>query len=583
MRLHTTAALSAAALLAASVNAEAQSVLSEASSSISSAATEETSTPTGIALPTFTPTKLTADFLEQFTDDWEDRWKPSHAKKDTKGSDKEEEEWAYVGEWAVEEPHVFKGMEGDKGLVVKNAAAHHAISAKFPKKIDNKGKTLVVQYEVKLQNGLECGGAYLKLLRDNKALHQEEFSNASPYVVMFGPDKCGTTNKVHLIINHKNPKTGEYEEKHMNAAPAARILKTTELYTLIIHPNNTFVVKLDGEQVKEGNLLEDFTPAFNPPEEIDDASDSKPDTWVDEARIPDPEAKKPEDWDEDAPFEIVDEEATKPEDWLENEPLSIPDPDSQKPEDWDDEEDGDWIAPTVPNPKCNDVSGCGAWEKPTIKNPEYKGKWTAPYVDNPAYKGVWAPRKIKNPDYYEDKTPANLEPMGAIGFEIWTMQNDILFDNIFIGHSVEDAEKFADETFKEKHPIEKLIELESAPKPDESKGKSPSDLVFMEDPVLYVKEKLDLFLTIAQTDPIQAVKFVPEVAAGIGAIFFTLIAIIVGVVSSSGSSAPPKVKKAVEKAKGSAVDAKDKVAEAVASGTDAAKAELNKRTTRSTS
>ena len=43
-------------------------------------------------------------------------------------------------------------MESDKGLVVKNAAAHHAISAKFPKKIDNKGKTLVVQYEVKLQS-----------------------------------------------------------------------------------------------------------------------------------------------------------------------------------------------------------------------------------------------------------------------------------------------------------------------------------------------------------------------------------------------------------------------------------------------
>jgi len=52
----------------------------------------------------------------------------------------------------VEEPSVYKGMEGDKGLVVKNAAAHHAISAKFPKKIDPKGKTLVVQYEVKLQS-----------------------------------------------------------------------------------------------------------------------------------------------------------------------------------------------------------------------------------------------------------------------------------------------------------------------------------------------------------------------------------------------------------------------------------------------
>jgi calnexin len=92
---------------------------------------------------------IQAPFFEQFTDDWADRWKPSHAKKEDPKTD---EDWAFVGEWAVEEPSVFKGIEGDKGLVVKNPAAHHAISAKFPKKIDNKGKTLVVQYEVKLQS-----------------------------------------------------------------------------------------------------------------------------------------------------------------------------------------------------------------------------------------------------------------------------------------------------------------------------------------------------------------------------------------------------------------------------------------------
>jgi calnexin len=43
---------------------------------------------------------------------------------------------------------------------------------------------------------LVCGGAYLKLLQENKKLHAEEFSNTSPYVIMFGPDKCGATNKV---------------------------------------------------------------------------------------------------------------------------------------------------------------------------------------------------------------------------------------------------------------------------------------------------------------------------------------------------------------------------------------------------
>ena len=38
----------------------------------------------------------------------------------------------------------------------------------------------------------------MKLLQDNKKLHADEFSNASPYVIMFGPDKCGATNKVGL-------------------------------------------------------------------------------------------------------------------------------------------------------------------------------------------------------------------------------------------------------------------------------------------------------------------------------------------------------------------------------------------------
>lgn len=51
---------------------------------------------------------------------------------------------------------MLKGMEGDKGLVIKDKAAHHAISAKFPKAIDNKDDTLVVQYEVKLQSKSHC-------------------------------------------------------------------------------------------------------------------------------------------------------------------------------------------------------------------------------------------------------------------------------------------------------------------------------------------------------------------------------------------------------------------------------------------
>ncbi|KAJ5168160.1 Calnexin [Penicillium canariense] len=521
--------------------------------------------------PTFTPTSLKAPFLEQFTDDWESRWQLSHAKKDDPKSD---EDWAYVGEWAVEEPSVFKGIEGDKGLVVKNAAAHHAISAKFPKKIDNKGKTLVVQYEVKPQNSLVCGGAYLKLLQENKKLHQEEFSNGTPYVIMFGPDKCGATNKVHFIFRHKNPKTGEYEEKHLKTPPVARTSKLTSLYTLVVKPDQTFEILVNGESVKEGSLLEEFNPPVNPEKEIDDPKDKKPADWVDEVKIADPEATKPEDWDEEAPFEIVDEEAEKPADWLEDEPTSVPDPEAEKPEDWDEEEDGDWLAPTVPNPKCADVSGCGEWIRPMIKNPEYKGKWSAPMIDNPAYKGPWAPRKIANPNYFEDKTPSNLEPMGAIGFEIWTMQNDILFDNIYIGHSVEEAEQLRKETFDVKYPIEEAEEEASKPKPVAPVG--GTTVAFKEDPVTFVRQKIYYFNHLAKQDPIDAVKKVPEVAGGLVALLLTSILIIVGAIRSS-SPAPA----AEKKGKAAAGGAKEKTGEATSSSADTGKGGVTKRATRS--
>jgi hypothetical protein len=48
----------------------------------------------------------------------------------------------------------------------ESKAAHHAISTLFSEPIDPAGKPLVVQYEVKLQKGLDCGGAYIKLLTE---------------------------------------------------------------------------------------------------------------------------------------------------------------------------------------------------------------------------------------------------------------------------------------------------------------------------------------------------------------------------------------------------------------------------------
>lgn len=146
---------------------------------------------------------------------------------------------------------------------------------------------------------------------------------------------------------------------------------------------------------------------------------------------------------------------------------------------------------------------------------------------------------------------------------------------------MEDAEKLRDETWNVKHGIETAEDEASKPKPD-SKPKSPSDLVFMDDPILYVREKVELFMTIAKQNPIEAIKFVPEVAGGIGVVLVTLLAIVLGTVGASSATPPPQVKQAVEKAKGAATDAKDKVVDASTSGAETVKAEVNKRTTRST-
>jgi calnexin len=273
-------------------------------------------------------------------------------------------------------------------------------------------------------------GAYAKLLSDVDAdFKAEDLVDSTPFSVMFGPDKCGATNKVHLIIKHAQP-NGTVAERHLVSPPLVEGNggdKLTHVYTLVLRPSNSsFDLLIDGESRKSGSLLDSalFDPPFAPPKEIDDAEDKKPEDWVEVEKIPDPKATKPEDWDEDAPREIDDDEAVKPEGWLDDEPASIPDPEATQPEDWDEDEDGAWEAPSVPNPKCaaGKAPGCGAWTRPQKPNPAFKGKWTAPLVDNPEYKGVWKPRKVANPDYYEDSEPLkNVAAIGGVAFEIWTM------------------------------------------------------------------------------------------------------------------------------------------------------------------
>ncbi|NXP46856.1 CLGN protein, partial [Heliornis fulica] len=352
----------------------------------------------------------------------------------------------YDGRWEVEELKK-NTVSGDRGLVLKSVAKYHAISAMLTKAFVFDNKPLIVQYEVNFQDGIDCGGAYIKLLSSSDDLDLEYFYDKTPYTIMFGPDKCGEDYKLHFIFRHKNPKNGEYDEIHAKRPDVDLkkfyLDKKTHLYTLVLKPDDTFEMLIDQSVVSKGSLLEDMVPPVNPPREVDDPNDKKPDDWDERPKIPDPNAVKPDDWDEDEPSKIEDPDAVKPEGWLDDEPQYVPDPNAKKPKDWDEEMDGEWEAPQIPNPKCGTAPGCGHWVRPMKNNPNYKGKWKAPMIENPNYQGIWSPRKIPNPDYFEDLHPFQMTTVSAIGLELWSMTADIYFDNFIICSEKEVADRWA--------------------------------------------------------------------------------------------------------------------------------------------
>ncbi|XP_013370781.1 PREDICTED: calmegin isoform X1 [Chinchilla lanigera] len=372
-------------------------------------------------------------------------WVLSKAKKD----DTDDEVSIYDGRWEIEELKENQ-VPGDRGLVMKSRAKHHAIAAVLAKPFKFADKPLVVQYEVNFQDGIDCGGAYIKLLADTDDLILENFHDKTPYTIMFGPDKCGEDYKLHFIFRHKHPKTGAFEEKHAKP-PNVDLQKfftdrKTHLYTLVMNPNDTFEMLIDQIVVNKGNLLEDVVPPVNPPREIDDPNDQKPDEWDARLKIPDPAAVKPEDWDEDEPAQIEDSSAVKPSGWLDNEPKFIPNPDAEKPGDWNEDIDGEWEAPYISNPACR--IGCGEWKPPMIDNPKYKGIWRPPMINNPNYQGIWSPQKIPNPDYFEDHHPFLLTSFYALGLELWSMTSDIYFDNFIICSEKGVADRWAEDSWR---------------------------------------------------------------------------------------------------------------------------------------
>ena len=223
----------------------------------------------------------------------------------------------------------------------------------------------------------------------------------------------------------------------------------THLYTLILNPDNTYEVRIDEEKVESGKLEEDWD--FTVPKRIPDPNAKKPSDWVDEPKMNDPTDTKPEGKLLSSDINIkIKYVSFFPIDW--DKPEHIPDPDAKKPEDWDDEIDG-------------------AWEPPSIDNPEYKGVWTARQIDNPAYKGAWVHPEIDNPEYEEDPNLYLFKDVGAIGLDLWQVKSGTIFDNIIITDSVKRAEEFGKETWGKTKDGEKKMK-ENA---DEAERKKMED------------------------------------------------------------------------------------------------------------
>merc|ERR1719376_58944 len=127
-----------------------------------------------------------------------------------------------------------------------------------------------------------------------------------------------------------------------------------------------------------------------------------------------------------------------PEDWDKAEHTA--DPDATKPEDWDDEMDGEW-------------------EPPMIDNPEFKGEWKPRQIDNPDYKGAWVHPEIDNPEYNADDalTIAKYDENCKIGFDLWQVKSGTIFDNLLITDDPAVAKKQGEDLWAATRDAEKKM------------------------------------------------------------------------------------------------------------------------------
>uniref|UniRef100_A0A5S6Q8K0 Calreticulin n=1 Tax=Trichuris muris TaxID=70415 RepID=A0A5S6Q8K0_TRIMR len=186
-------------------------------------------------------------------DEWKKRWVQSVYNED-------------YGKFALSHGRYFADEQADKGLQTTENMHFYAISRNFDRPFNGLNKTLVLQFIVKHDQTLNCGGSYVKLLTADVQL--DSFNKESPYGIMFGPDICGPDRKlVQLLINSSGT------VYHLKKTVPCKADQLSHVYTLTVRTNHNFEIQIDNEVVLSGSIEENFLPSTN----IDDSTTQQTD------------------------------------------------------------------------------------------------------------------------------------------------------------------------------------------------------------------------------------------------------------------------------------------------------------------
>jgi hypothetical protein len=120
------------------------------------------------------------------------------------------------------------------------------------------------------------------------------------------------------------------------------------------------------------------------------------------------------------------------------------------------------------------------------------------------------------------------------------MTEDILFDNLYIGHSLEHAKKLAAETYDVKKPLEKLAKS-VIDKLEDGDDEDEDEVSFKDDPVGFIRNKVLSFVDNVKEDPVEAFKTQPETGIALLVTLFTIFGMFGGFLGFGGASQKPVI------------------------------------------